>query len=153
MSFCCCRRRILSDFSGGFALARRLSNLGTSASDGKVYSLMSSIFSNSKESVSPEAVLVRRVSSASNKQQEAGRSNTDDKSETIEEVRARIFGHHIGDGLRSGRKILAKPLIGDQVASYYPEDWFAGDPLLVDMEAERYELGGVAQAVVMVPLQ
>lgn len=133
-----CRRRILGDFLGCFPLARP-SSLGASVSDGTVYSVMSRIFSNSKESLLPEAALVRRVSSVSNRQQEAGRSDSSARSETIEEVRARIFGHHIGDGLRSGRKILAKPLIGDQVASYYPEDWFAGDPLLLDVEAERYE--------------
>ena len=133
-----CRRRILGDFLGCYPLAR-LSSLGASVSDGTVYSVMSRIFSNSKESLLPEAALVRRVSSVSNRQQEAGRSDSSARSETIEEVRARIFGHHIGDGLRSGRKILAKPLIGDRVASYYPEDWFAGDPLLLDVEAERYE--------------
>jgi len=59
------------------------------------------------------------------------------REETIEEVRARVFGNHLGDGLRSGRKILRRPLIGDRVASYYPDDWFAGDPLLIDVEAER----------------
>lgn len=63
--------------------------------------------------------------------------HTDVQKEPIEHVRARIFGNHIGDGLRSGRKILARPLIGSQVASYYPPDWFAGDPLLLDLEAER----------------
>lgn len=56
--------------------------------------------------------------------------------ETIEQVRARIFGNHIGDGLRSGRKVLRRPLIGEQLTSYYPPNWFAGDPLLVDIEAE-----------------
>ena len=60
-----------------------------------------------------------------------------EEKESIEHVRARIFGNHIGDGLRSGRKILARPLIGPKVASYYPSDWFAGDPLLLDLEAEK----------------
>ena len=41
--------------------------------------------------------------------------------ETIEQIRARIFGNHIGNGLRSGRKVLRRKLIGDKVASYYPE--------------------------------
>lgn len=59
------------------------------------------------------------------------------EKEPIEQVRARIFGNHIGDGLRSGRKILARPLIGPKVASYYPPNWFAGDPLLLDLEAEK----------------
>lgn len=64
-------------------------------------------------------------------------SSSEAEQERIEHVRARIFGNHIGDGLRSGRKILARPLIGPKVASYYPSDWFAGDPLLVDLEAEK----------------
>ena len=41
--------------------------------------------------------------------------------ETIEQIRARVFGNHIGNGLRSGRKVLRRKLIGDKVASYYPE--------------------------------
>ena len=41
--------------------------------------------------------------------------------ETIEQIRARIFGNHIGNGLRSGRKVLRRKLVGDKVASYYPE--------------------------------
>ena len=36
-----------------------------------------------------------------------------------------------------GRKVLRRSLIGARVASYYPEAWFAGDPLLVDVDAER----------------
>ena len=40
-------------------------------------------------------------------------------------------------GLRSGRKVLRRALIGERVTSYYPPHWFAGDPLLVDVEAER----------------
>ena len=64
-------------------------------------------------------------------------SSSDPEKEPIEHVRARIFGNHIGDGLRSARKILARPLIGPKVESYYPSDWFAGDPLLLDHEAEK----------------
>ena len=41
--------------------------------------------------------------------------------ETIEQIRSRIFGNHIGNGLRSGRKVLRRKLVGDKVASYYPE--------------------------------
>jgi small subunit ribosomal protein S33 len=55
----------------------------------------------------------------------------------VEQVRSRIFGTHIGDGLRSGRKVLRRPLVGAKLASYYPPLYFAGDPLLVDVDAER----------------
>ena len=58
-------------------------------------------------------------------------------AETIDEIRSRIFGNHLGDGIRSGRKVLARPLLGPAITSYYPKDWFAGDPLLVDLAAER----------------
>jgi hypothetical protein len=68
---------------------------------------------------------------------ERGEGRASPTEEPIEHVRARIFGHHLGDGLRSGRKILSRPLIGAKVASYYPVDYFAGDPLLLDLEAER----------------
>jgi small subunit ribosomal protein S33 len=60
------------------------------------------------------------------------------EAEPIELVRSRIFGSHIGEGaLRSGRKVLRRSLIGEKVANYYPPKWFAGDPLLMDIEAER----------------
>lgn len=59
-------------------------------------------------------------------------------TESIETIRSRIFGTHIGNGLRSGRKVLSKKLLGPVVEAYYPKDIFAGDPLLVDLDAERY---------------
>ncbi|GAB4815743.1 hypothetical protein N2152v2_002789 [Parachlorella kessleri] len=61
-------------------------------------------------------------------------------SESIEEVRARIFGTHIGNGLRSGRKVLRQKLLGPTLVSYYPEDFSRKDPFLVDMKAERAKL-------------
>ena len=57
--------------------------------------------------------------------------------ECLEQIRSRIFGTHIGNGLRSGRKVLRKRLIGDRVASYYPEPVAKYDPMFVDMDMER----------------
>ncbi len=57
--------------------------------------------------------------------------------ESLEQIRSRIFGTHIGNGLRSGRKVLRKRLIGDRVASYYPEPVAKYDPMFVDMDMER----------------
>lgn len=58
--------------------------------------------------------------------------------ESIEEIRSRIFGNHIGNGLRSGRKVLRRKLVGDKVASYYPEPLSKQDPMFVDTDIERY---------------
>ena len=57
--------------------------------------------------------------------------------ETIEQIRARIFGNHIGNGLRSGRKVLRKKLIGDKVARYYPEEISKADPMFEDPLNQR----------------
>lgn len=59
------------------------------------------------------------------------------RSETLEEVRSRIFGTHIGNGLRSGRKVLQKKLLGAKIAAYYPEDILKSDPFMPDLKAER----------------
>lgn len=58
--------------------------------------------------------------------------------ESIEEIRSRIFGTHIGNGLRSGRKILRRKLVGEKIASYYPKDILKVDPFMPDLNAERY---------------
>ena len=57
--------------------------------------------------------------------------------ESLEQIRSRIFGTYIGNGLRSGRKVLRKKLIGDKIASYYPEPVAKCDPMFVDMNIER----------------
>jgi small subunit ribosomal protein S33 len=33
---------------------------------------------------------------------------------------AKIFGNVLGTGLRSGNKVLRKPLVGETIASWYP---------------------------------
>ena len=55
----------------------------------------------------------------------------------IEQLRSKIFGTHIGNGLRSGRKLLRKPLIGHKIASYYLQPMGKGDPLFLDERIER----------------
>jgi small subunit ribosomal protein S33 len=56
----------------------------------------------------------------------------------IAETAARIFGNVLGTGERSGRKLLSKPLIGERIATYYPEDVARSDPLYEDPLEKRY---------------
>ncbi|KAK9831645.1 hypothetical protein WJX74_004119 [Apatococcus lobatus] len=60
--------------------------------------------------------------------------------ETLEQIRYRIFGTHIGNGLQSGRKLLRKKLVGEKIASYYPVPLSKGDPLFVNLDAERRKI-------------
>lgn len=61
------------------------------------------------------------------------------ESESLEEIRSRIFGMHIGNNLRSGRKLLRGKLLGPQFASWYPQfDLVKSDPFMLDFKAERY---------------
>jgi len=57
--------------------------------------------------------------------------------QTLAAIRARIFGTHLGDGRPSGRKLLRRALIGPAVASYYPPNPAALDPLYVDVDDTR----------------
>ena len=59
------------------------------------------------------------------------------QQESLDEIRSRIFGSHIGNGLRSGRKILRKKLVGDKIANYYLEPISKLDPMFVDLGLER----------------
>lgn len=63
--------------------------------------------------------------------------------EEVRQLQTKIFGTYFGNGLRSGRKVLQKPLIGDKIASWYTpgrldgkEPWHF-DPLWVDPTVER----------------
>ena len=62
------------------------------------------------------------------------------RQESLEEIRSRIFGSHIGNGLRSGRKVLRKKLVGDKIADYYLEPISKLDPMFVDLDLERCAL-------------
>ena len=67
-------------------------------------------------------------------------SAQDFSEEQIAEIRQRVFGTHIGDGLPSGRKILRKKLMGAKIASYYDHAEPLKDPLITNLDAERYIL-------------
>ena len=58
--------------------------------------------------------------------------------EQIAAIRQRVFGTHIGDGFPSGRKILRKKLMGAKIASYYDHAEPLKDPLITNLDAERY---------------
>ena len=55
----------------------------------------------------------------------------------IEQLRSKIFGTHVGNGLPSGRKLLRKPLIGEKIANYYIKPFSQSDPLYVDERVDR----------------
>ena len=50
----------------------------------------------------------------------------------VVEASARIFGNVIGNGLRSGHKILRAKLIGEKLTSYYPTLLHVDDPMYED---------------------
>lgn len=58
--------------------------------------------------------------------------------ESIEVIRARVFENHIGNNLRSGRKVLRKKPIGDVLMNWYYPVPEKEDPLFIDLDAERY---------------
>lgn len=85
--------------------------------------------------ITPVRVLVCRsmASSAAIKQEEPLYGG-----QTLQQIRARVFGDHIGNGLPSGRKLLRKKLMGEKIASYYgPQDLERSDPLVEDVNAAR----------------
>lgn len=55
-------------------------------------------------------------------------------------IEAEIFDYHIGDGQRSGRKMLRKKLIGEKVANYYMEPIQKLDPLFDDPVLKRRKI-------------
>lgn len=57
--------------------------------------------------------------------------------ETLEQIRARIFGTHIGNGLSSGRKLLRKKLVGAKIAGYYGSNIEETDPLFEYLDEEK----------------
>ena len=58
----------------------------------------------------------------------------------VAEASARIFGSVIGNGLRSGHKVLRSKLIGDKVLEWYPTPIQKTDPLFVDPNEPKYVL-------------
>ena len=61
-----------------------------------------------------------------------------DTIEDLELIRSQIFGNHIGNGERSGRKVLRKRLKGEKVLAWYNLKPMAKlDPLFQDPDIER----------------
>ena len=58
----------------------------------------------------------------------------------VAEASARIFGNVIGNGLRSGHKLLRSKLIGDKVLEWYPTPIQKTDPLFIDPNEPKYAL-------------
>lgn len=59
---------------------------------------------------------------------------------SIDEARARIFGHVIGNGERSAHKVLRRKLIGDKIVSWYPTPIQNQDPMFEDPNIKRRQL-------------
>lgn len=59
---------------------------------------------------------------------------------SIDEARARIFGHVIGNGERSAHKVLRKKLIGDKIVAWYPTPIQKLDPMFEDPNIKRRQL-------------
>ena len=55
----------------------------------------------------------------------------------VERAAARIFGTHLGDGRRSGRKILRRALVGERLEAWYPTHLGVRDGLFQDPKIER----------------
>ncbi|CAM6009161.1 unnamed protein product [Sphagnum balticum] len=53
------------------------------------------------------------------------------------EARARIFGHVIGNGQRSGHKVLRKKLIGEKLLGWYETPIQKRDPMYEDPKEKR----------------
>ena len=55
----------------------------------------------------------------------------------LTETRARIFGYRIGDGNRSGAKLLKKKLVLDKIKNYYPKSPEDSDPFFEHPRIEK----------------
>ena len=42
-----------------------------------------------------------------------------------------------GNGLRSGRKVLRRPLMGQKIVDWYPGDPLKADPLMPNFKADK----------------
>eukprot|EP00192_Tetraselmis_astigmatica_P015044 CAMPEP_0117677820 /NCGR_PEP_ID=MMETSP0804-20121206/16947_1 /TAXON_ID=1074897 /ORGANISM="Tetraselmis astigmatica, Strain CCMP880" /LENGTH=160 /DNA_ID=CAMNT_0005487125 /DNA_START=59 /DNA_END=541 /DNA_ORIENTATION=- len=55
----------------------------------------------------------------------------------LDDARHRIFGTHIGNGERSGRKVLKKALVAERMADYYMERLTKAHPIFADPKDEQ----------------
>ena len=56
---------------------------------------------------------------------------------SIDEARARIFGHVIGNGERSAHKVLRRKMIGQKIVAWYPTPIQKQDPMFEDPKIKR----------------
>jgi hypothetical protein len=64
-------------------------------------------------------------------------------AETLEAIRARVFGGHVGNGRRSGRRALGRALRGAHMLDWYFR--FPKSTLLMNSEDEAYRLARLEQ--------
>ena len=62
----------------------------------------------------------------------SGAATAQQQEETLEEIRARVFETHVGNGRRSGRRPLLRPLKGSWIADWYFEVRPNDMPMLED---------------------
>ena len=76
-------------------------------------------------------------------------TNSADKitEEYLVQTRARIFGYRIGDGNRSGAKLLKKKLPIDKIKNYYPESPEDKDPFFEHPRIEKCVIAATLQNV------
>jgi hypothetical protein len=72
--------------------------------------------SNSSRQLSSSSAASSSSSSSTTK---TTTSSSSKPVESIKQIRARIFEQHIGDGRRSGRQVMLRPLKGRHIASWY----------------------------------
>lgn len=95
--------------------------------------LLSSVTAGPSAPPAPFAVVAAAWRSVTARHASISAAAPDDES--LDEVRARIFGTAIGDGRPSGRKLLRKRLAGPAVSAWYPPEIV--DPLFVDVDDIR----------------
>jgi hypothetical protein len=79
--------------------------------------------STSTSSTSTSTSSSTKASSSSTQQQQQQQQQQQrtlpKAEEPLEQIRARVFGAHVGDGRRSGRRALMRPLRGKEWAGWY----------------------------------
>jgi small subunit ribosomal protein S33 len=87
---------------------------------GKTSSMLAS-FSSEAGRVNSKKESKSEASTSSTSEAGGGHNQGVVTKEYLDQVRWRIFGTYVGNGLRSGRKVLRKNLIGEKVVSWYPQ--------------------------------
>lgn len=78
-------------------------------------------------------LVILRTSAARGSLEQARQLTT---QKELQEIRARVFGEHVGNGSRSGRKVLARPLKGPSMLN-----WYLQYPPNLPLHANEIEMG------------